>query len=106
MDEEYPIPDMGTTSRNLHGPHTVANLISQTPISKLNLKKAKYKCTINTSQYCSRCVDYLRDWKTLLQSSIIASNQRCRDLSRRYFGPLSYQGSVRKENACIQGSTT
>ena len=81
MDEDYPIPDMETIFHNHMGPHTLAKLTSQMPTIKLNLtKKLMIYAQSTHLRDCSRCADYLRDWKTLLQSSRIASNQHSKEL--------------------------
>ena len=47
------------------GPHTLAKLNSQMPNIKLNLtKKQKIYAQSTHLRDCSRCGDYLRDWKT------------------------------------------
>ena len=68
------------SSTTYMGPHTLAKLTSQMPTVKLNLKRKQkiYAKSIQLRE-CSRCADYLRDWKTLLQSSKIASNQHSKE---------------------------
>ena len=61
-------------------PHTLAKLTAQMPTIKLNLTKKQTIYAQSTHlRDCSRCADYLRDWKTLLQSSRIASNQHSKE---------------------------
>ena len=75
MDEDYPIPDMETIFHNLHGASYFGKMTSQMPTIKLNLTRKQKICAQSTNlRDCSRC-DWLRDRKTLLQSSRIASNQ-------------------------------
>ena len=62
------------------GPHTLPKLTSQMPTIKLNLTKKQIIYAQSTHlRDCSRCADYLRDWKTLPQSSSIALNQHSKE---------------------------
>ena len=84
MDEDYPIPDMETIFYNLHGLHTWAKLTSQMPTIILTLtKRQKIYAQSTHLRDCLRCADYLRDWKTLLQSFRIASNQQSKESKSR-----------------------
>ena len=76
MDEEYTIPNMETIFQNLHGASYFGRIDLSCPFYQIELyEQEKDIFTINTSRDCSRCADYLKDWRTRLQTSRIASNQ-------------------------------
>ena len=68
------------SSTTYMGPHIWDDLTSQMPTIKMNLrKKQKIYAQSTLLRRCSRCADYRRDWKTLLQFSGIALNQHSRE---------------------------
>ena len=81
MDEDYQYQTWRRSSTTYMRPHTLAKLTSQMPTIKLNLTKKQMIYAQSTHlRDCSRCADYLRDWKTLVQSSRIPSNQHSKEL--------------------------
>ena len=62
MDEDYPKPDMETIFHNLHGASYFAELTSQMPDTKLNLRERQQIFAQSTHlRDTSRSADYLRD---------------------------------------------
>ena len=68
LDKDYPISDLETIFHSLYGVSYLGK-IPQMPTIKLNLtKKQKIYAQSAQSQGLLKVCDYLRDWKTVLQS--------------------------------------